>query len=77
MSDDAHGRAGHESHIPGVTHDPILRPVGIVLVIVGGLWALFVPVAMRAGTLDLPKAAVLLIVVGLVMAAVGKAEQQI
>ena len=37
MSEDAQECAGREAHIPGVTHDPVLRPVGIVLVIVGGI----------------------------------------
>jgi hypothetical protein len=72
-----HAHAGHEPHIPGVTEDTILRPVGVVLVLFGATWALFAPIAERAGTMDLPHAAFGLIIAGLIMAAIGKRERQV
>jgi hypothetical protein len=71
----AHG--GHEPHIPGVTHDAILRPVGTIMVIVGCLWALFVGMAVRAGTLGVLEAAGALVLAGLVLIALGKPSQKI
>jgi hypothetical protein len=72
-----HAHAGQQSHIPGVTHDTILRPVGVVLTLFGATWALFAHIAVAAGTLDVPKAAGALIAAGLLMTVIGKAEQQI
>ena len=73
----AHVHGPNDPHIPGVTEDTILRPAGIVLFVFGVSWALFGKIAAAAGTLDVPRAAVALIVAGLLMAAIGKKEQQI
>jgi len=67
----------HEPHVPGVTHDATLRPVGILMVVVGCLWGLFVTMGFRAGDLDVAKASGILILAGLVLAAIGKPQQQI
>jgi hypothetical protein len=66
-----------EPHIPGVTHDPVLRPVGAVLIAFGAAWALYWGMAVTEGDLTEPKAAAALILVGLLLALVGKREQQI
>jgi hypothetical protein len=73
----SHAHASGEKHIPGVTHDPVLRPVGALMVVVGAIWAVFANMAVAAGTLGQAKAAGALIVLGLLLAAVGKPEQQI
>jgi hypothetical protein len=72
-----HAHGPDDPHIPGVTEDTILRPAGIVLFVFGASWALFAKMAVAAGTFDLPRAAGALIVAGLLMAAIGKKEQQI
>jgi hypothetical protein len=72
-----HLHAHGEAHIPGVTHDPILRPVGAVLIAFGAAWALFWGMAVTEGDYSEPKAAAALVLVGLLMAVVGKREQQI
>jgi hypothetical protein len=72
-----HHPTSSEQHIPGVTHDPVLRPVGALMVVVGAIWALFFGMAVEAGTLAQPLAAVSLIALGLLLAAVGKREIQI
>jgi hypothetical protein len=68
---------GNEAEIIGVTRDPVLRPVGALLVAVGAIWALFWGMAVDAGTFAQPLAAVALIVLGLVAIGVGKVEEQI
>jgi threonine/homoserine efflux transporter RhtA len=68
---------GHEPHVPGVTHDATLRPVGILMIIVGCLWALFITMGMRAGDISVAKASGALILAGVVLAAIGKRQQQI
>jgi hypothetical protein len=65
-----------EEEIVGVTRDPILRPVGALMVVVGALWALFVGMASEAGTLGQPLAALGLIALGVVAAGAGKAGEQ-
>ena len=77
MSEHGGAHAKEEAHIPGVTHDPAFRPVGTIMVIVGSIWALFWGMALDSGTLGETKAAGVLILAGLVLAAVGKPEQQI
>ena len=77
MPEHGHAYVTKETHIPGVTEDPILRPVGILMVCFGVVWGLFWGMAAEAGTFDQPKAAAALIVVGLLLAVIGKAEQQI
>lgn len=73
----AHQHESDEKHVPGVTHDPVLRPVGILMVVIGLLWALFVHMAVEAGTFGQPLAAVSLIALGVLLASVGKKEVQI
>jgi hypothetical protein len=73
----SHAHASSEAHIPGVTHDTVLRPVGVVIALFGAAWALFAGMAVGAGNFDEVKAAGALIVVGLLLAAAGKPEQQI
>ena len=72
-----HMHGPNDPHIPGVTEDTILRPAGIVLFVFGASWALFAKIAIAAGTFDLPRAAGAMMLVGLLMAAFGKKEQQI
>ncbi len=72
---DHHAHANDEQEIPGVTRDPVLRPAGTLLVIVGALWALFWGMADQAGRYGQPLAAAALIVLGLLFAAVGKREE--
>jgi hypothetical protein len=72
-----HSHAHGEPHIPGVTHDTALRPVGVVIALFGAAWALFWGMAVTEGDYSEPKAAGALILLGLLMAAVGKREQQI
>ena len=72
-----HVHSASDPHIPGVTEDTVLRPAGMVLFLFGASWALFAKMAVAAGTFDVPRAAGALIVAGLLMAAIGKKEQQI
>jgi hypothetical protein len=77
---DSHVHVHHgpnDPRIPGVTEDTVLRPAGLVLFAFGASWALFAKIAVAAGTFDVPRAAVAMIVAGLLMAAIGKKEQQI
>lgn len=69
--------ADHEPHVAGVTHDPVLRPVGYLMVVVGAIWALFAGMAAEAGTLAQPLAAVTLITLGVLLIAFGKPADQI
>lgn len=73
----AHQHESHEEHVPGVTHDPVLRPVGILMIVVGLLWALFTGMAAEAGTFGQPLAAASLLGLGVLLTAVGKKEVQI
>jgi hypothetical protein len=73
-----HGNAhGSGELIVGVTRDPILRPAGTLLVIVGTIWALFWGMAVDAGTFGQPMAAATLIVLGVLAAGAGKPAEQI
>ena len=72
-----HFHAHGEAHIPGVTHDTVLRPAGVVIALFGAIWALFAGMAVTEGDFSEPKAAGALILVGLLMAVIGKREQQI
>ncbi len=73
----SHPRANGEEPVIGVTHDPVLRPVGTLMVVVGAIWALFTGMAAEAGTFGQPLAAVSLIVLGALLARAGKPEVQI
>ena len=73
----SHHRASSEEHVPGVTHDPVLRPVGTLMVLVGAIWAVFAGMAAEAGTYGQPLAAASLIVLGLLLAGIGKQEVRI
>lgn len=61
----------------GVTHDPVLRPIGILMAVVGATWALFAGMAVEAGTYGQPLAAVGLLALGILVAGAGKPSQQI
>jgi|GEM_PF-1442207 hypothetical protein len=61
----------------GITRDPILRPAGILMVVVGAIWSLFAGMAAEAGTYGQPLAAVALLVLGLLVAGAGKPGEQI
>lgn len=74
---DHHAHATHGETILGVTRDPVLRPVGALLVVVGTLWALFWGMAADAGTFGQPMAAAALILLGVLAAGVGGVEEQI
>ncbi len=74
----------HHSALPasgellvGITRDPVLRPVGIIMTIVGSVWALFVGMASEAGTYKQPMFAAALIVAGILVAGAGKPAEQI
>lgn len=73
--------AEHHSHaeekIIGVTHDPVLRPIGILMAVVGATWALFTGMALEAGTYGQPLAAVGLMALGVIIAGTGKPTEQI
>jgi hypothetical protein len=68
--------SGDEKMI-GITHDPVLRPVGILMAVVGGTWALFAGMAVEAGTYGQPLAAVGLMALGIILAGAGKPSQQV
>jgi hypothetical protein len=71
----AHGMSGEQ--IVGVTRDPILRPAGALLVMIGAIWALFWGMAVDAGTLGQPLAAATLIVLGVLALGAGKPAEQV
>jgi formate-dependent nitrite reductase membrane component NrfD len=66
-----------EEKIIGVTHDPVLRPIGILMAVVGATWALFTGMALEAGTYGQPLAAVGLMALGVIIAGTGKPTEQI
>ena len=66
-----------QEKVLGVTHDPVLRPVGILVALVGAIWGLFAGMAAEAGTFHQPLAAVGLVVLGVLMAGVGKRIERI
>jgi hypothetical protein len=66
-----------EAVLVGITRDPVLRPVGIIMAVVGAIWALFVGMASEAGTYKQPMYSVALIVLGILIARVGKPAEQI
>lgn len=74
---DHHAHTTHGEEILGVTRDPVLRPVGALMVVVGTLWAVFWGMAADAGTFGQPIAAAALIFLGVLAAGVGGAEEQI
>ncbi len=61
----------------GITRDPVLRPVGVLMIVFGAIWALFVGMASEAGTYKQPMYAVALIVLGILVAGAGKPAEQI
>jgi hypothetical protein len=66
-----------EGKMIGVTRDPVLRPIGILMAVVGATWALFAGMAVEAGTYGQPLAAVGLLALGILLAGAGKPSQQI
>ena len=73
----APSHTAHGNKIIGVTNDPVLRPVGMLMAIVGAIWALFAGMAAEAGTYHQPLAAAGLIVLGVLVAGAGKRAVQI
>lgn len=69
-------QASNEKEIIGITLDPVLRPVGTLMIVVGAIWAVFWGMAVNAGTFGQPVAAVALIVLGLLATRVGKVEEE-
>jgi hypothetical protein len=69
--------AGSAEQILGVTGDPVLRPIGTLMAVVGTIWALFAGMAAEAGTLGQPLAAVSLIALGVLLAGAGKPSEDI
>jgi len=74
---DHHAQASSGEKIIGVTDDPVLRPVGILMAVVGAIWALFSGMALEAGTYHEPLAAVGLVALGVLVAGAGKPSEQI
>jgi hypothetical protein len=74
---DHHGHASSGEQVLGVTHDPALRPVGILMAIIGSIWALFAGMAFEAGSYGQPLAAVALLGLGVLLAGAGKPGEQI
>jgi hypothetical protein len=72
-----HAPSKREEVIVGVTRDPVLRPVGAVMVVVGALWALFWGMAAQAGSFGQPIAAAALIGAGVLIAGAGKPEIEV
>ncbi len=66
-----------EEKVLGVTHDPVLRPIGKLIAIVGTIWLLFSGMALEAGTYGQPLGAVDLIVIGILVARMGGESVQI
>jgi hypothetical protein len=80
--EDWRGMSNHPVHVSreqllGITRDPVLRPVGALMVVVGALWALFVGMALDAGTYGQPLAATALIGLGVLAAAAGRPSEEI
>jgi hypothetical protein len=76
MSDhQAHEGSGEQ--VPGVTHDPALRPIGFLMTIVGAIWALFAGMSLEAGSYGQPLAAAALVGLGVLFAGAGKSAEQI
>lgn len=75
MHINAHHNSGEQ--IVGVTRDPILRPAGTLMMVVGAIWAVFWGMAADAGTFGQPMAAAALILLGALAAGLGKPEEQI
>jgi hypothetical protein len=72
-----HTNAHPGETLVGLTRDPVLRPVGALLVIVGSLWLLFWGMAIDAGSYGEPLSAMVLIFLGLVAAGLGMPEEQV
>lgn len=70
-----HAHSGEK--VLGLTHDAILRPVGILMTVVGATWGLFAGMALEAGTYGQPLAAVALVGMGLIAARAGKPFESI
>ncbi len=80
--DDWRFMSDHHAHftgeqVLGITRDPVLRPVGTLMVVVGAIWGLFAGMASEAGTYGQPMAAVALIILGMLVAGSGKSGEQI
>jgi len=74
---DHHAHASSGEQVLGVTTDPALHPIGILMVVVGSLWALFAGMALEAGSYGQPLAALALIGLGVLLAGAGKPGEQI
>jgi hypothetical protein len=74
---DHHAHASREEQILGVTRDSALRPIGVLMVVVGAIWALFAGMALEAGSYGQPLAAVALLGLGVLFAEVGNPGEQI
>lgn len=72
-----HAHTANQKEIVGVTDDPILRPIGALMVVVGAIWALFCGMALEAGTYGQPLAALALLILGMLLAGAGKPSEQI
>lgn len=68
---DHHAHKNSEVQILGVTRDSALRPIGILMAIVGAIWALFAGMALEAGSYGQPLAALALAGLGVLFAEVG------
>lgn len=72
----AHHEASNEK-VLGVTEDAVLRPIGILMVVVAATWSLFGGMALESGTYGQPLAVLCLGGLGLLVATVGKPSESI
>lgn len=76
--DHTHSTSHHQGEVlVGITRDAVLRPVGIIMAIVGAMWGLFIGMAVEAGTYKEPMAAAALFFLGIVLAGLGKETEQV
>jgi hypothetical protein len=74
---DHHAHTSSGEKVLGITQDSALRPIGILMTVIGATWALFAGMALEAGSYGQPLAALALIGLGVLFAEAGKPAEQI